>query len=185
MPLPASGAINLLQIRDELAPGNAAALALDYYRGRTYSIAGGGQRTISNSPQFSEFYSLQAVSYRLDSTSYVRSGNNTASIELGGDTGFYASSTFSNVRTKQYDFVTGDAAANYDVRCSITGGVPGVFSAGSEPTDQWAQLNVSRIWTRSTSGPTREVFFTLQIRRRSDSVIVASASMGLIAAGTE
>lgn len=189
MALPTSGSISLLAIRDELAPGDAAALNLNFYRGKTYSIAAGGQRTISASPAFSEFYGLQRVSYRLDALTYHTGyfPGAVASLSVGNDGGFYASQAGSNARTLRYSWVTGAAASLYELRVSnVT--LDG-FSAGSDGIGVWLPLSTSRAYSRAQHTGAGGIYLDgdvialYEIREASSGLIVASATIELFAIG--
>lgn len=180
MPLPASGALSLLAIRDELEPGNGSALNLNFYRGRTYSVSGGGQRTISNAPAFSEFYSLQRVSYRLDSVSIVRQSGGTASLAISFDGGFYRSTLSSNVRSFAYNWVTGAAASLYQLRVSSV--TDDGFSSDSG-IGVWLPLSSTRIYSRSGGQFDRRVSALYEIQEISSGLVVVSANIELQSIG--
>jgi hypothetical protein len=182
MPTPPSGEISLLQIRDELAPGNPSALNLNFYRNQTYNVNGGGTRLISNSPAFSEFYNLigTTVSYRLDSADYYRQAppnlGHAASFELRNNNGFYASILSGNTRTFRYNWVSGDAALNYEV---IVNPISGTYTSGIVNT--WLSLSISRVWALTVIGTPRSVTSTVQIRHAVTLNVVATATIGLYA----
>lgn len=180
MPLPASGPITLSQIRDELAPGNPAGLALGYYVGRSYSIAGGGTRVIPADPSFSDFYALQRVAYRIDSETIFRQSAGTASLSFAPDGGFFKSSLTSDVRTLAYSWVTGAAAALYSLRVR---NVVGTFTSSSG-IDTWLPLTSNRNYGRG-GGPLEQIVTALyEIREDASGVIVASGTITLQVAGS-
>ncbi len=68
--------------------------------------------------------------------------------------------------------------ANYECRADVTSGT---LSSGT--TGAWQSLSTTRTWTRINAGTgTIDAVFTLQIRRASDAVVVATASITLRAA---
>lgn len=82
--------------------------------------------------------------------------------------------------TQQYLWKTGGGvAADYEIRSTITGGTPGTFS--TDPSaGSWVSLGSSQTWQRGgTSGVTRDVTATFEIRDATTLEVLTSKSITL------
>lgn len=70
-----------------------------------------------------------------------------------------------------YQWVTNGTPSDYEVRATVNSG--GV-SSGSAATGSWLAMTSSRTWQRTSPGSPS---LTIEIRRVSDSVVVASATV--------
>jgi len=104
----------------------------------------------------------QAISPANATTSYALNNNGTATT-LGLGSGAIT-------------WLTGGSASSYEARMTVTSGA---FTSG-DATGSWLNLGTSRFWTLTESfngNVSQTVTGTIEIRRVSDSVVVASASV--------
>lgn len=186
MTLPASGDLSLSMIISEFGGGTKLG---DFYRGGAYvpntgtnaGVPASGDIRVGN---FNGAASTAAAvvtltAHTVSDDGYTAGGQGYAEIWLQATGLAYWNTNWSADGYYTNQWLTGGTPGNYEVYASTVSG-----TAGSGTLGTWLSLDVSRAWSVArvpTSWTTWVV--QLQIRRKSDSVVMATASMTLTASG--
>jgi hypothetical protein len=177
MTIAASGAISLTDLQTEFGGPTPIALQ-NYYRGGTYvtDVAQNAAVPTSGAISLLSFYgttrevvSILDVTVSDDQPSPTTA---TASYSLRSD-GFVA---HKGISTGALWVTPGGGAPNYECQATVTSGSLSSGTAGS-----WLPLTSTQTWSRVSGAinNTFTVIFTLDIRRASDHVVVATATITL------